>query len=100
MPREKGPFQDIVDLARAFKGLQEKAYAAYKPVVERLLDEQSGDTNAIEHTLDGLLDFCDDGKMTLLFQRLNRHYATIDPEAAADYESYLAERKNTSSPER
>jgi hypothetical protein len=47
--------------------------------------EQSQDIRRIEHTLDGLLDFCFDPEVLLLYKKLCRHYYAIDPAATGDY---------------
>ncbi len=39
----------------------------------------------IERTLDGLLDFCGDDAILMLYRRLCRHYWSIDPVATARY---------------
>ena len=46
---------------------------------------RSRDVRQIEHTLDGLLDFCGHEQALLLYRRLCRHYFDIDPAATADY---------------
>ena len=56
-----------------------------EPVVEQLILSQSRDQQAIEQTLDRLLDVacCDAGLR--LFRRLSRYYWTINPEATVGY---------------
>ena len=65
--------------------LQARAAQQYQPVVDALLRTGSRDVQQIEHTLDGLLDFCGDAPVLALYRRLCRHYWEIDPAATADY---------------
>lgn len=79
------PEERIRDLVRSLAGLTRRAVAEYTPVVDSLVRDGSGDVRPIEPTLDGLLDFCFDPEVLLLFQRLCRHYHSIDPAATAEY---------------
>lgn len=65
--------------------LQEQAARQYQPVVDDLLRTGSRDVQQIEHTLDGLLDFCGHAPVLAMYRRLCRHYWDIDPAATADY---------------
>lgn len=65
--------------------LQEQAARQYRPVVDDLLRTGSRDVQQIEHTLDGLLDFCGHAPVLEMYRRLCRHYWDIDPAATADY---------------
>jgi hypothetical protein len=65
--------------------LNQQAVREYRPVVEAIIRSQSRDTRHIEHTLDGLLDFCGYGPALRLYRRLCRHYFDIDPHATAEY---------------
>jgi hypothetical protein len=65
--------------------LQLRAERQYKPRVEALVRTGSRDAQQIEHTLDGLLDFCGHGPVLALYRRLCRHYWDIDPAATAFY---------------
>jgi hypothetical protein len=69
--------KSVSDLAR-------QAVAAYAPIVDSITGDQSRDVRQIEHTLDGLLDFCFDPEALVLFKTLCRHYYLIDPAATAD----------------
>ena len=75
----------IIGLVGAVHDLQERAAKEYKPVVDDILRIRSRDTQAIEHTLDGLLDFCGHEPVLQLYKKLCRHYWDIDPAATADY---------------
>ena len=65
--------------------LQLQAAQQYQPVVEALLRTGSRDVQQIEHTLDGLLDFCGHAPVLAMYRRLCSHYWDIDPAATADY---------------
>ena len=77
--------QNISALAGEMQRLQHQAAELYLPIVEDLLRSCSRDVAAIEHTLDGLLDFCGHEPILQLFKKLCRHYWAIDPAATANY---------------
>ena len=77
--------QTIRTLAGSMRDLQRQAAQAYLPVVDDILRTRSRDTEHIEHTLDGLLDFCGHEPVLQLYKKLCRHYWDIDPTATADY---------------
>ena len=75
----------IRTLAASMRDLQRQAAQAYLPVVDDILLTRSHDSRHIEHTLDGLLDFCGHEPVLQLYKKLCRHYWDIDPAATADY---------------
>jgi hypothetical protein len=77
--------QAIRTLAGSIRDLQRQAAQQYLPVVDDILRTRSRDTQHIEHTLDGLLDFCGHEPVLRLYKKLCRHYWDIDPAATADY---------------
>lgn len=77
--------QAIRTLAGSMQNLQRQAAQQYQPVVDDILRTRSRDTRHIEHTLDGLLDFCGHEPALQLYKQLCRHYWDIDPAATADY---------------
>ena len=77
--------QAILALARSMGELQQKAVREYRSVVDDILRTGSQDVRHIEHTLDGLLDFCGYEPVLQLYKKLCRHYWDIDPAATADY---------------
>ena len=54
--------------------LQQQAVRQYEPVVDNLLRTGSRHVQQIEHTLDGLLDFCGHAPVLEMYRRLCRHY--------------------------
>lgn len=82
---EDQTFQAIREIASKLQDLQQKAVQQYRPIVNDILYTKSRDIHTIEHTLDGMLDFCGHEQMLLLYKKLCRHYWEIDPEATAFY---------------
>ena len=77
--------QAIIALAGSLRDLERQAAQQYLPVVDDILRTRSRDTRHIEHTLDGLLDFCGHEPVLQLYKKLCRYYWDIDPAATADY---------------
>jgi hypothetical protein len=75
----------ILSLAQGVQDLQQRAARQYRPVVDRILCTGSRDIQHIEHTLDGLLDFCGHAPVLDMYKQLCRHYWDIDPAATAYY---------------
>ena len=75
----------IRTLARSVRALQRQAAQEYLPVVDDILRTRSRDTRHIEHTLNGLLDFCGHEPVLEMYKQLCRHYWNIDPAATAYY---------------
>ena len=69
-----------------------QAARKYQPVVDALLRTGRRDVQQIEHTLDGLLDFCGHAPGLAMYRRLCRHYWDIDPAATANYIKAYRER--------
>jgi hypothetical protein len=72
-------------IAEGMRDLQQQAAQQYLPVVDNILRTCSSDTHHIEHTLDGLLDFCGHEPVLEMYKKLCRHYWAIDPAATAYY---------------
>jgi hypothetical protein len=85
MSDDDGLFQSIRGIAESIQALNQQAIREYTPIVERILRFRSHDTRHIEHTLDGLLDFCGHEPILILYKKLCRHYYFIDPAATAEY---------------
>ena len=77
--------ESIKGVATQLSQIHHQIVELQEPVVEQLIVSHSRDQQAIEQTLDRLLDVacCDAGLK--LFRRLCRHYWTINPEATASY---------------
>jgi len=89
---EDVPHQAILDLARSLRDVEQRAALQYEPVVDDILRASSRDARHIEHTLDGLLDFCGYEPVVLMYRQLCRHYWQIDPAAAVYYVKAYRER--------
>ena len=77
--------ESIASLAASIHDLHKRAVREYTPIVAAILRSRSRDTRNIEHTLDGLLDFCGHAPVVRLFRELCRHYYFINPVATAGY---------------
>ena len=77
--------ESIDAIAGRLADLQRQAAQQYKPLVDDILLSRSRDAKQIEHTLDGLLDFCGQEPVLEMFKQLCRHYWDIDPAATAFY---------------
>ncbi len=79
--------RELHELAKTIVALQKEAVKqtllVCKPNVEMLINSNSRDTNAIEHTLDALCEVAFDDEVLALFKKLCRYYYKIDPEATA-----------------
>ena len=77
--------QNIGKLARDAQKLAREAVQQYSLEVEAILATQNHDSRRIERCLDGMLDFCFDQGMLVLYRKLCRYYFAIDPEATVSY---------------
>lgn len=84
MPVDNPP-QAILDLVDSMRELEQRAALQYRPVVDDILRTGSRDAQHIEHTLDGLLDFCGHVPAVLMYRQLCRHYWQLDQAATAFY---------------
>ena len=84
--REDGALRNVIGaLAGELSDLQQRAVWQYQPVVDDILLSRSRDIQHIEHTLDGLLDFCGHEPVLRLFKQLCRYYWDVDPVATVGY---------------
>ena len=84
-------YEAIKPLAEQMQQLHKQAYIVYKPEVDCIIKRRVKDENAIQHLLDGILGFCSDSQMLLLFKQLCRYYWDINPYATADYVNFYRE---------
>jgi hypothetical protein len=77
--------EEIKELIILQQKLAKQALLEYSGLVDNIVTKKSTDQNRIEHTLDGMLDFCFDANMLLLFKKLCRYYFTINPQATTSY---------------
>ncbi len=88
--------RSIKGIAGTLQSLNQRAVREYAPIVDRIVASHSRDTNHIEHTLDGLLDFCGYEPVLALFKKLCRHYWELDPIATASYVTAYREQWDSS----
>ena len=90
--RDDHPPQAILDLVDSMRELEQRAALQYRPVVDDIVRSNSRDALHIEHTLDGLLDFCGHEPVVLMYRQLCRHYWQLDQAATAFYINAYRER--------
>ena len=91
MPNDHPP-QAILDLVDSMRDLEQRAALQYRQVVDDILQTCSRDAQHIEHTLEGLLDFCGHAGVVLMYRQLCRYYWQLDPAATAYYINAYRER--------
>jgi hypothetical protein len=77
--------KQIGALAKDAQKLARVAVQQYSAEVEAILKARSRDSRRIERCLDGMLDFCFDDEVLVLYKKLCRYYFDIDPEATVSY---------------
>jgi len=70
--------QKITQLAKNLQSIDRKAVTAYEREINEIVDSNCREKRRIECTLDGILDFCFDKNMLLLYKKLCRYYYSID----------------------
>ena len=83
--------EKIRPLVQYTRQLAQEAEKLYALDVEAIIKSHESNPDRIEHCLDGILDFCFDEKMLLLFKKLCRYYYTIDPVATSEYVYFYKE---------
>jgi len=83
--------EDIKALIESHGNLALQAHEQYSPLVNSIIAAENKDVNHICDTMDGILDFCYDDQMLLLYRRLCRYLLDIDPAATATYIGYYRE---------
>jgi len=73
------------ELAIGAQKLARVAVQQYSAEVDAILKAQSRDSRRIERCLDGMLDFCFDDEVLVLYKKLCRYYVDIDPKATVSY---------------
>lgn len=73
------------------QNLTRQAKREYSAKVDTLIQTNCRDSMRIERLLDGILDFCFDAGMLLLYKKLCRYYFSIDPVATVSYITFYRE---------
>ena len=89
---DDNPPQAILDLVHSMRDIEQRAVQEYRPLVNDILQTSSRDAQQIERTLDGLLDFCGQEPVLLMYRQLCRHYWQFDQAATAFYINAYRER--------
>jgi hypothetical protein len=76
---------EIKKIVMMHKQITEQALNEYAVLVNQLILSETKDQNEIEHALDGLLDFCYDDNILILYKKLCRYYYYINQEATVFY---------------
>ena len=92
MTPDDHPPQAILDPVDRMRELEQRAALQYRPVVDDILQTGGRDAQHIEHMLDGLLDFCGQEPVVLLYRKLCRDYWQFAPAATAFYINAYRER--------
>lgn len=82
---------NIYDLGKTLQSLTRRAELEYSAEVDTLIQTKCRDSARIERLLDGILDFCFDAGMLLLYKKLCRYYFNIDPVATVSYITFYRE---------
>ena len=87
--------KEIKELGNAIVTLQREAVRQtllyWKPEAERIIDTNSKDINAIEHTLDALCEAAFDDEVLIVFKKLCRYYYDIDKQATVEQIQFYRE---------
>jgi len=78
-------FEKIAVLAQQFKGLANDALPIYKAFSEDVLCERLTDIQEIERNLDGMVSFCFDDRILLLYKKVLRKLYDQHPETVKSY---------------
>lgn len=76
---------ELKKIVMLHKQITEQAINEYAVLVNQLILSETQDQKVIEHALDGLLDFCYDDNILILFKKLCRYYYYINQEATVFY---------------
>ena len=76
---------ELKKIVIVLKQLTEQALNEYSALVNKIIFSETQDQMLIEHALDGLLDFCYDDNILILYKKLCRYYYYINPSATVFY---------------
>jgi hypothetical protein len=76
---------ELKKIVMVLKQLTEQALNEYSALVNKIILSETQDQMVIEHALDGLLDFCYDDNILILYKKLCRYYYYINPSATVFY---------------
>lgn len=73
MGDDSNSLEQLKEIVEGISKLREKAYAQYSELVIQVLENQITDEQQLEQIMDGLCDFCDEGRFIELYRSLCRH---------------------------
>ncbi len=82
---------NICNLGKTMLSLTRRAEREYSAEVGALIQTNFRDSVRIERLLDGILDFCFDADVLILYKKLCRYYFDIDPVATVSYINFYRE---------
>jgi 5'-deoxynucleotidase YfbR-like HD superfamily hydrolase len=71
--------ENIGDLSKQIKALNDEAYRSYKPIAEELCNGQASEAD-VEFVLDRMLDFCGSNEILAMFKKICKCYFELYPE--------------------
>ena len=77
--------QETIQLVKSLQTLAKRAVIEYKQEMDEIIDSGCRDKRRIERILDGMLGFCFDDNMLVLYKKLCRYYYAIDRNATVEY---------------
>ena len=87
--------KEIKELGNVIMTLQGEAVRhalkIWKPEADKIINTNSKDINAIEHTLDALCEVAFDDEILIVFRKLCRYYYDIDKQATAEHIQFYRE---------
>jgi hypothetical protein len=85
MKKHKSLIDNISPIAEQIKQLSSMAVLQYTPLVSDIISGRITAQTEIEHILDGMLDFCHDEQMLLLYKQVCRKLLATYPELVVTY---------------
>lgn len=73
------------ELAESINKITEDAFLIYEEQVDRIYLNKVKDEKEIERVIDGLLEYCYDEKILLLFKKICRYYYEINSAVTSEY---------------
>lgn len=75
----------VTQIAKKIQNLAKTAVISFEREFNEIIDSRCMDAYQIEHTLDGMLNFCFDKSILEMYRKLCRYYYNIDQKSATGY---------------
>lgn len=82
---ENSLIEEFRPISLSIQRLTRQARQLYEQEVDAVIHEQSRNPEHIERLFDGMLDFCFDKEMLVLYKKICRYYFVIDPDTTVSY---------------